>query len=144
MAQRTRPPVTWAEANTPMPGSPLTMLEFFEASIAAGGDFGCWHWTGLVSVSGYGLMPTFDGGLLGAHRLSYTVHFAPIPDGLVLDHRCRVRTCVNPWHLDPVTYKVNWWRSFGYCSDVQAQRKWRRAQAARGKVPKRKRVPKAA
>jgi hypothetical protein len=42
-----------------------------------------------------------------AHRWSYEYHVGPIPDGLQLDHLCRVRRCVNPWHLEPVTNRVN-------------------------------------
>jgi hypothetical protein len=37
--------------------------------------------------------------------------FGPIPDGLQLDHLCRVRCCVNPNHLEPVTAKENTLRS---------------------------------
>jgi len=36
---------------------------------------------------------------------------APIPEGLHLDHLCRVRACVNPYHLDPVPQAVNNQRS---------------------------------
>lgn len=42
-----------------------------------------------------------------AHRWSYAVHVGPIPDGLDLDHLCRVRNCMNPEHLEPVTRQVN-------------------------------------
>ena len=31
----------------------------------------------------------------------------PIPEGLVIDHLCRVRDCVNPAHLDVVTTGEN-------------------------------------
>src|ERR1051326_2493639 len=40
-----------------------------------------------------------------AHRFVYELLVGPVPDGLVLDHLCRVKNCVNPAHLEPVT---NW------------------------------------
>src|SRR5215467_5533160 len=46
------------------------------------------------------------GGVVGslvAHRVVYTLLVGPVPDGLVLDHLCRVRRCVNPAHLAPTT-----------------------------------------
>jgi hypothetical protein len=37
------------------------------------------------------------------HRIAYEAERGSIPEGLVLDHLCRNRGCVNPWHLEPVT-----------------------------------------
>ncbi|TBO59895.1 HNH endonuclease [Streptomyces kasugaensis] len=48
-----------------------------------------------------------DGERQYAHRVSYEAFVAPIPDGLVIDHLCRNRGCVNPEHLDAVTQRVN-------------------------------------
>lgn len=66
---------------------------------------GCWLWTGSTHTKGYGY--TSLRGRARAHRLTYEVLVAPIPHGLVLDHKCRVRCCVNPAHLEPVTHRVN-------------------------------------
>jgi hypothetical protein len=41
------------------------------------------------------------------HRVVYEALVKPIPVGLVLDHLCRVRHCVNPAHLEPVTQREN-------------------------------------
>jgi hypothetical protein len=66
----------------------------------------CWLWTGGISKkSGYGSF--WLGGPGYAHRGSYILHKGPIPEGLVIDHLCRVRHCVNPDHLEAVTQKVN-------------------------------------
>lgn len=62
----------------------------------------CWIWKGETNESGYGL---YEGRLL--HRLSYTAHCGTIPKGMVLDHLCRVRSCYNPAHLEPVTDFIN-------------------------------------
>lgn len=63
----------------------------------------CWIWTGYISPKGYG----YHGKHLSAHRAFYEALIGPIPKGLVLDHLCRFRACVNPLHLDPVTQKEN-------------------------------------
>lgn len=72
---------------------------------------GCWLWTGYVNKnSGYGMWSYWVGGNTRteyAHRFAYTILVGPIPDGLVLDHRCYVKTCVNPDHLEAVTQKEN-------------------------------------
>lgn len=63
---------------------------------------GCWLWMGRRRWSGYGL---FRGH--GAHRIAYMLARGSIPEGLVLDHLCRVRPCVNPDHLEAVTDREN-------------------------------------
>lgn len=72
---------------------------------------GCWLWTRGVNQAGYGYhsVPTGHQGsrTIGAHRYVYEALVGPIPDGLVLDHLCRVRHCVNPAHLEPVTNAEN-------------------------------------
>jgi hypothetical protein len=70
------------------------------------GDSGCWLWQGYVNDSGYGVLKIRP-YRIRAHRASFEVFSGPVPDGLVLDHLCRVRHCVNPEHLEPVTEQVN-------------------------------------
>ena len=41
------------------------------------------------------------------HREAYILEFGPIPDDLVIDHKCRFTLCVNPYHLEPVTQAEN-------------------------------------
>ena len=73
----------------------------------------CWQWIGNVNKSGYGIyaFSRFEKRQL-AHRLSYELFVAPIPDGLVIDHRCRNTGCVRPDHLQPVTRRLNTLRGF--------------------------------
>lgn len=48
------------------------------------------------------------------HRYSYERAEGPVPAGLELDHLCRVRSCVNPEHLEPVTHRENMRRGSGW------------------------------
>ena len=70
----------------------------------------CWMWLGAKSRNGYpgvfwtGHRPP---GYVKAHRFAYCAAKGPIPDGLTLDHLCRVRCCVNPAHLEAVDNRTN-------------------------------------
>ena len=70
---------------------------------------GCWLWVGgLRGKGGYGVFGWFKGKKSYiAHRASYEMIVGAIPDGMHLDHLCRVRSCVNPQHLEPVTPREN-------------------------------------
>lgn len=69
---------------------------------------GCWLWTGATYPNGYGHFkrPNLR-KTVSAHRGFYELLRGPIPAGLDLDHLCRVRCCVNPAHLEPVTRREN-------------------------------------
>ncbi len=77
-----------------------------EKRISPEPNSGCWLWVGTISVHGYGRMKR-NGKPVPAHRLVYELLRGPIPDGLVLDHKCRLKCCVNPDHLEPVTIGEN-------------------------------------
>lgn len=66
----------------------------------------CWLWKAWVEKNGYGRF-WLDGRQHGAHRIAYELFKGPIPDGLEIDHLCRVKHCVNPEHLEPVTTAEN-------------------------------------
>lgn len=67
---------------------------------------GCWLWDGAVSHDGYPYLKLTNKTLY-AHRALYELRCEPIPEGLTLDHLCRVRSCVNPAHMQPVTLREN-------------------------------------
>ena len=67
---------------------------------------GCWIWTGSLFWTGYGQI-TIDGYPHTAHRTVYEHFVGKIPQGMWIDHLCRVRCCVNPQHLEPVLPREN-------------------------------------
>ena len=67
---------------------------------------GCWVWNGTRYTNGYG-RKSQNGTSVRAHRVYYEKFKGPIPDGLQIDHLCRVRLCVNPTHLEAVTHEEN-------------------------------------
>ena len=73
---------------------------------------GCLLWDGGVNANGYGVFcPTGTRQRL-AHRWWYEQQVGEIPEGLTLDHLCRVRRCVLPEHLEPVTRSENTSRTY--------------------------------
>lgn len=76
-------------------------------------DTGCWLWTGPLYSNGYGKTARPLRGTRIAHRAFYLATGREIPAGLDLDHLCRVRQCVNPAHLEPVSRSTNLLRGAG-------------------------------
>lgn len=68
---------------------------------------GCWEWAGSKTAAGYGNLRLPSGANGYAHRVSFELTRGPIPAGMVLDHLCRNRACVNPEHLEPVSQLEN-------------------------------------
>ena len=74
-------------------------------------ESGCWIW--LLSTNfGYGQF-AWKGKQLRVHRVMYELLRGPIPEGLVPDHLCQVKCCINPWHLEAVTQRENVLRGSG-------------------------------
>ena len=68
----------------------------------------CWLWTAGRDRMGYGRFGTPHAPHWSlAYRIAYEWLVGPIPEGLVIDHLCRVPACVNPAHLEPVTFREN-------------------------------------
>lgn len=87
-----------------------TQDERFWLKVAGRETDGCWLWTGALLANGYGMFRASKS--MAAHRWAYEHVVGPIPEGLQLDHLCRVRNCVNPSHLEPVTQAENIRRGF--------------------------------
>lgn len=76
----------------------------------------CWIWGGLLMKNGYGRISRggHAGPMILTHRAAYEVLVVPVPEGLQIDHLCRVRACCNPDHLEPVTCRENLLRGSGW------------------------------
>lgn len=95
-----------APVSQPSP-QPSTRIEWearFWKKVDKSGD--CWLWIAGKDAYGYG---QFSIGFkkVKPHRLSYEMAKGPIPEGMVIDHRCHNRVCVNPAHLRAITQKQN-------------------------------------
>jgi len=81
----------------------------FWAKVDRRDEAGCWPWTGGKSSGGYGSIRAERAPwpMLKAHRVAYEMVNGEIPAGMVIDHLCMNKGCVNPAHLEVVTSKEN-------------------------------------
>ena len=85
-------------------------------------DAGCWIWQGAKDQNGYGTVAILGSRkIMRAHRMTYELLIGAIPEGLEIDHLCRIPSCVNPIHLEPVTHKENLLRGVSF-SGVNARK----------------------
>ncbi|WP_439212545.1 HNH endonuclease signature motif containing protein [Duffyella gerundensis] len=84
------------------PTDPKQRLD--EHSVQA--DNGCINWTGNRTAFGYGSI-RMNNRTVRTHRLSYELAKGPIPEGLIIRHKCDNPSCINPDHLEVGTTKDN-------------------------------------
>jgi hypothetical protein len=86
-----------------------TNEERFYAYLHKGAPDECWIWGGALNINGYGAFRTSGPNPknVRVHRFAYELLVGPIPEGLELDHLCRMRPCCNPAHLEPVPGRIN-------------------------------------
>lgn len=97
-----------AQPKKPIDKDSLDLIEKdnFEMGQPPDMDTECWLWARAMYPHGYGCL-WFNGRPAYAHRVIYEALVGVVPEGLELDHLCRVRACVNPEHLEPVTHQEN-------------------------------------
>jgi hypothetical protein len=68
-----------------------------------------WLWTGSYGSHAYGHIygGPDSGAPLLAHVVAWELENGPVPDGLEIDHTCRVRSCIRPSHMEAVPHGVN-------------------------------------
>lgn len=94
-----------------VPDPPVRLpMRFWHKLVVLGN--GCWVWTGSVNKKGYGHF-RLDGKIQAPHRLTREQVHGPIPEGLVPDHLCRIRSCAHYDHTECVTHRVNILRGQG-------------------------------
>ncbi len=101
----------WRRNSTDLRGPLPAVLRFWSSVQEEPGDNGCWIWM-AGKVKGYALFHMGKQHVLG-HRWAWEQENGPIPDGVELDHLCRVPACVRPSHLEPVTHQENVIRGIG-------------------------------
>src|SRR5262247_3954687 len=96
----------------------MTLAERLEKYSIPEPNSACLLWVAGALHNGYGSIRVSVGRrrsrAMLAHRVAYELTRGPIPVGLQLDHLCRVRSCINPQHLEAVPQRVNLLRGIGF------------------------------
>jgi hypothetical protein len=90
---------------TPPGPKPKPLADRFWAKVQKGGIDDCWLWTASKDKAGYGQIGRGSKLVPGsrrphkASRVAWELTFGPVPDGVMVCHRCDIPSCVNPAHL---------------------------------------------
>lgn len=84
----------------------VPLEETYERFVVRKGDDECWDWSGSLSGR-YPALKRISSGTTYAHRFSWERANGPIPDGLIIRHKCDNPRCSNPRHLETGTYADN-------------------------------------
>ena len=83
-----------------------SVVERFWSKVEPAAADECWEWRASRNDRGYANF--WDSTrMVKGHRFAYEHMVADIPEGLTIDHLCRNRACVNPYHMEPVPQSVN-------------------------------------
>ena len=97
----------WYKTGDPVYRKPAETIE--EKLIRRGWDVtesGCWEVRGGKHPAGYGKV-SHNNVTTSTHRLAYEAWVGPIPEGLLIRHRCDNPPCINPDHLETGTLQDN-------------------------------------
>ena len=83
-------------------------------------ESGCWLYQGSLDSGGYSCLRIGQRNDRG-HRITWQAANGEIPEGKHIDHLCRIRSCVNPEHLEPVTVRENTFMRALWVGDLPKQ-----------------------
>lgn len=84
-----------------------TLADKLWKTVDIGSHEECWLSTRKPCSNGYVTISDGKKVQWSGHRLAYTLTYGPIPQGLHVRHKCDVKACCNPYHLELGTHKDN-------------------------------------